>query len=236
LKKYLLLFLPVIILIVFDYWFLFIKKDKPEKTIIYEEPICVADCVEGNRILLKDGSSWHIISKDDNKLILFSDANINLEGEFLPLNPLSLRNTGIPVPFDKQNVRTTENNPYCIFSDLGCSAYEKNNIDVFEDSYIKQIVDNKFLPKIVNVLGTNDIIVRLLKADEFQYFKSLENANNTKYDWLYYSGYWLMTPYTQYSVYVHKEETESLAVITPYISYGYGIRPVVEVDYNIVLG
>jgi len=235
LKKYLLLFLPVIILIVFDYWFLYIRKEKQEEILIPEEPICTKDCKEGDRILLKDGSSWHILKTKENVLTLFSDATIDLEGKFLPLNTLSMRNTGVPIPFDKQNERTTDSNPYCIFPDLGCSAYEKNNLDVFEDSYIKRIIDNNFLPKIKRILETDNITVRLMKADEFQYFKSLETLNNTKYNWLYYSGYWLMTPYTKYSVYVHKEETETLDVIAPYIGYGYGIRPVIEVNYNTVL-
>lgn len=233
--KCVILFIPVIVLSIFDYWFLFIKKEKTE-VLVDNELVCTQNCKEGDKVLLKDGSSWHILKKENNKLILFSDATINLEGNFLSLDTFSNRNTGVPVSFDKQNIRTTDNNPYCIFQDLGCSAYEKNNIDVFEDSYIKQIVDSKFLPKISSVLGTDDIIVRLLKKEEFEYFKELEIKNNTKYKWLYYSGYWLMSAYNNYSVYVVKEEAEHLSVRAPYINHGYGIRPVIEVDYNMVLG
>ena len=44
-----------------------------------------------------------------------------------------------------------------------------------------------------------------------------------------------MTPYSNYSVMVHKEESENLSMIAPYVNRGYGIRPVIEVDYGVVL-
>ena len=233
--KVVILFLPVFILSIFDYWFLFLKEEEKPEVLVDNEPVCTENCKKGDKVLLKDGSSWHILNVLEGKLILFSDANIDLEGNYLPLNTFSMRNTGMPISFDKQNERLTENNPYCIFPDLGCSAYEKNGIDVFEDSYIKKIIDNKFLPKIEHTLGTEEIVVRLLKANEFNHFKELETLNNTKYKWLYYSGYWLMTSYNKYSVYVHKEETEHLSMIASYIGHGYGIRPVIEVSASQVL-
>ena len=232
--KYLILFMPLILVLLFDYYFIFIRKNDSEP-LVDNEMVCTHNCKVGDKILLKDGSSWHILGINENTLVLFSDATIDLEGNYLPLDTFSTRNTGVPIAFDQQNVRLTENNPYCIFPDLGCSAYEKNGIDVFDDSNIKKVIDSKFLPKIIEVLGTSNIIVRLLKQEEFYYFKNLEAVNNTKYKWLYYSGYWLMTPYSNYSVMVHKEESDSLSMIAPYINRGYGIRPVIEVDYGIVL-
>lgn len=234
-KKYLLLSMPLILALLFDYYFIFIKKDEKEEDLVDNEPICIENCKEGDKVVLKDGSSWHILKIVDNKLILFSDANIDLFGNYLPLNTFSMENTGVPIAFDKQYERSTVNNPYCIFEDLGCSAYEKNNVDVFEDSNIKKVIDSQFLPKITQTLKTDDIVVRLLKQEEFLYFKNLETTNNTRYKWLYYSGYWLMTPYNNYSVIVHKEESEVLTRIAPYINHGYGIRPVIEVNYDIVL-
>ena len=182
---------------------------------------------------LKDGSIWHVISYSKSKVILFSDANIDLEGNYLPVDKTSLRNTGQPVAFDKKNVRTTEKNPYCIYPDLGCSVYEKNNIDVFEDSSIKKLIDTKFVPKIKETLETDDIIVRLLKRDEFLFFKELQNQNKTYYNWLYYSGYWLISGYNQYSVYAIEEGKEQISNITPYIAYKVGIRPVIEVSSDL---
>ena len=234
-KKYLLLFVPLILVLLFDYYFIFIRKTKKTEYLVDNEPICKKDCEEADKVLLKDGSSWHILKIIDNKLILFSDANIGLDGNYLPLNTFSMENTGVPIAFDGAYQRLTKNNPHCIFEDLGCSAYEKNNIDVFEDSNIKKVIDNNFLPKITKTLGTEDIIVRLLKQEEFSYFKNLESVNNTRYKWLYYSGYWLITPYNNYSVMVHKEKSNVLSNVAPYIPYGYGIRPVIEVDYNIIL-
>lgn len=233
--KYFMLFGPLVLVLIFDYYFIFVKKEKVAEPLVDTEIICTKDCKEGDKILLNDGSSWHILSLNENKLVLFSDANIDLEGNFLPLNTFSMKNTGVPIAFDKQNERLTENNPYCIFPDLGCSAYEKNGKNVFEDSYIKKVIDSKFLPKIIETLKTDNIVVRLLTRGEFVYFKELEEKNNIRYKWLYYSGYWLMTPYNNYSVLVHKEESEELSKIAPYIGYGYGIRPVIEVDYDIVL-
>lgn len=233
--KYFIVFSPLVLTLIFDYCFFFKKEEIEIETLIDTEPICTENCKEGDKILLKDGSSWHILKKEENKLTLFSDANIDLEGKFLPLDTFSMKNTGIPVAFDKQKERLTENNPYCIFQDLGCSAYEKNGIDVFEDSNIKKIIDNNFFPRITQIINTEEVIVRILKQEEFLYFKNLETKNNTRYKWLYYSGYWLMTPYNNYSVFVHKEEKEELSMSAPYISYGYGIRPVIEVDYNLVL-
>ena len=233
--KYFMLFSPLVLTLIFDYYFLFVKEKPKVEPLIDTEVICTKNCTEGNKVLLKDGSSWHILKVEENKFILFSDANIDLEGNFLPLDIFSMENTGVPIAFDKQNERTTENNPYCIFQDLGCSAYEKNGIDVFEDSNIKKVIDNIFLPKIIQILNTEEITVRLLKQEEFLYFKNLETKNNTRYKWLYYSGYWLMTPYNNYSVFVHKEGKDNLAMSAPYISHGYGIRPVIEVDYNLVL-
>jgi len=233
--KYLIVFIPLILVLLFDYYFIFLKEGKQEEPLVDTEPTCTENCNVGNKIQLYDGSFWHIISINEDVLTLFSDATIDLEGNYLPVNTFGMKNTGVPIAFDKQNVRLTENNPYCIFPDLGCSAYEKNGIDVFEDSNIKQVIDNKFLPKITKTLNTDDIVVRLLKKEEFEYFKSLEIVNNMSYKWLYYSGYWLMTSYSNYSVFVHKEETYNLSMIAPYINHGYGIRPVIEVDYDTVL-
>ena len=199
------------------------------------EPTCTENCGEGDKIILKDGSSWHVLTVNEDRITLFSDSNVDLEGDYLPLNTMSKENTGVPVAFDTQHSRTTENNPYCIFPDIGCSAYEKNGIDVFEDSNIKKIIDSKFLPKIIQTLDTEDIVVRLMKKEEFEYFKDIETINNGDVKWLYYSGYWLMTPYNNYSVVVHKEGSETLSSIAAYISRGYGIRPVIEVDYSVVL-
>ena len=221
----------IVIPLILVYLFKPVKKEVEE---IPKEKICESNCNIGDKIILNDKSTWHILNIDNNKITLFSDATIDLEGNYLPLNETSMRNTGVPVAFDTQNARTTENNPYCIFQDLGCSAYEKNGIDVFEDSNIKKIIDNNFLPKIINVLNSENIKVRLMNKNEFDYFKSLEYTNKTRYNWLYYSGYWLMTPYNSHSLYVHKEKEETLSLISAYISYGYGIRPVIEVDYDLV--
>ena len=235
--KYLILFIPLILVLIFDYWFLFLREKEIiiEEPLIDNEPICTKNCKEGDKIKLVDGSSWHILKINENKLTLFSDANIDLEGKYLPLDTFSTENTGVPVAFDKVNERLTQNNPYCIFPDIGCSAYEKNGLDVFEDSSIKKIIDTKFLPIITKTLNTDNIVVRLMKQEEFEYFKNLEVINNTSHKWLYYSGYWLMTSYNNYSVFVHKENTDDLSVIAASISYGYGIRPVIEMDYDIIL-
>lgn len=231
--KYFMLFVPLVLVLLFDYYFIFIK-DK-EKPLVDTEPLCTENCSEGNKIKLQDGSTWHILSRSGNKIILFSDSTIDLEGNYLPVNTFSMENTGVPIAFDNSNERLTENNPYCTFPDIGCSAYEKNGVDVFEDSSIKKVIDSKFLPKITDSLNTENIVVRLLKQEEFEYFKNLEIINNTTYKWLYYSGYWLMTPYNNYSVIVHKEKSYSLSKISAYINHGYGIRPVIEVDYDVVL-
>lgn len=228
--KYLILIIPLIGLLAFDYWFIFIKKDKEIEPLVDDEPTCTENCKEGDKVVLNDGSSWHVLSLNEDKITLFSDATVDLEGNYLPVDTFSTENTGVPIAFDAQNGRTTEKNPYCIFPDIGCSAYGKNDIDVFEDSTIKKVVDSKFLPKITQTLNTDDIKVRLLKSEEFEYFKTLENQNGTHYKWLYYSGYWLMTPNNKYSVMVHKENTYVLSVRAAYINHGYGIRPVIEVD------
>ena len=228
--KYIILIMLLIGLLIFDYWFIFIKKEKKAEPLIDSESICTENCKEGDKVALNDGSSWHVLSENVDKITLFSYSTIDLEGNYLPVNVFSTENTGVPVAFDIQNERLTENNPYCIFPDIGCSAYEKNNKDVFEDSNIKKIVDSKFLPKITQVLKTDNIIVRLIKSEEFEHFKTLEKQNNTRYKWLYYSGYWLMTAYNPYSVIVHKENTYDLSIKAAYINYGYGIRPVIEVD------
>lgn len=209
------------------------NKETKEEEIIKEE-VCKSNCKIGDKIVLNDNSSWHVLNIDNNIITLFSDATIDLEGNYLPLREGSMRNTGVPVAFDTQNTRTTENNPYCIFQDLGCSAYEKNNIDVFEDSNIKKIIDNNFLPKITKTLNSENIKVRLMQKQEFDYFKNLEYTNKERYNWLYYSGYWLMTPYNSHSLYVHREKEENLTLISAYIHYGYGIRPVIEVDYDLI--
>lgn len=233
--KYFIVFIPLVLTLIFDYYFIFVRKEEDEEPLVDTEPICTKNCVEGDKVQLKDNSSWHILSIKEDKVILFSDATIDLEGNYLPVNTFSMENTGVPIAFDIPDSRTSENNPYCIFPDIGCSAYEKNNIDVFEDSNIKKVIDSKFLPKIIDVLDTEDIVVRLIKKEEFEYFKNLETINNITYKWLYYSGYWLMTPYNNYSVFVHKENNYSLSTIAASINYGYGIRPVIEVEYEVVL-
>jgi len=233
--KYYVLFVPLVFVMLFDYYFIFVMDEDKEEPLIDTEPVCIENCGEGDKIELPDGSSWHILSLNDNMLTLFSDATIDLEGNYLPVNTFSMENTGVPIAFDNQNDRLTENNPYCIFPDIGCSAYEKNDVDVFEDSNIKMVIDSQFLPKIVKSLNTENIVVRLLKQEEFEYFKNLETINNTTYKWLYYSGYWLMTPYNNYSVVVHKEKSYVLSRVSAYINHGYGIRPVIEVEYDVVL-
>lgn len=229
-SKYLILIVPLIGLLIFDYWFIFIKKDKKIEPLVDNEPICKENCKEGDKVVLKDGSSWHILNIVENKITLFSDATIDLEGNYLPVNTFSTENTGVPIAFDVQNERLTEDNPYCIFPDIGCSAYEKNNIDVFEDSTIKKVIDSKFVPKITQTLNTTNITIRLLKKEEFEHFKTLENQTGTNCKWLYYSGYWLMTPHNQYGVLVHKENTYVLSIKSAYIHHSYGIRPVIEAD------
>ena len=107
--------------LIFVYFF---KPTKKEVEEIPKEKICESNCNIGDKIILNDKSTWHILNVDNKKITLFSDATIDLEGNYLPLNETSMRNTGVPVAFDIQNARTTENNPYCIFQDLGCSAYE----------------------------------------------------------------------------------------------------------------
>lgn len=223
----------IVVSLIIIYFLNLDNKETKEEEIIKEE-VCKSNCKIGDKIVLNDNSSWHILNIDNNIITLFSDATIDLEGNYLPLREGSMRNTGVPVAFDTQNTRTTEKNPYCIFQDLGCSAYEKNNIDVFEDSNIKKIIDNNFLPKITKTLNSENIKVRLMQKHEFDYFKNLEYINNTRYNWLYYSGYWLMTPYNSHSLYVHREKEENLTLISAYIHYGYGIRPVIEVDYDLI--
>ena len=233
--KYFILFSPLIFVLLFDYYFIFVKEEDKEEPLVDMEPICTENCSEGDKILFQDDSTWHILNINEDKITLFSDATIDLEGNYLPVNTFSMENTGVPIAFDNQNARSAKNNPYCIFPDIGCSAYEKNDVDVFEDSNIKRVIDSKFLPKITETLNTENIVVRLLKQEEFEYFKKLETINNTTYKWLYYSGYWLMTPYNNYSVVVHKEKSYSLSRISAYINRGYGIRPVIEVNYDDVL-
>lgn len=234
-KKIVLFIISILMLAATIYFNFFFNNHEDKKSITVEEEICKIDCKIGDKIVLNDGSSWHILNINNGKITLFSDANVDLEGNYLPLKTLTQTNTGMPIAFDKPNQRTTENNPYCIFQDLGCSSYEKNGVDVFEDSNIKKVVDSNFLPKITETLKTDEVIIRLMKAEEFNYFKDLEIVNNTRYDWLYYSGYWLMTPYNSHSLFVHREKEDNLTLISAYIPYGYGIRPVIEVDYDVVL-
>jgi len=233
-KKFYFTLLTFLLIIMFiTYYFIFFKKeDKIE--LVDNEPICLENCRIGDKVVLKDNSSWHVIGKNQEKIILFSDSTIDLEGEYIPVNTFSMRNTGQPVAFDTSNNRSEENNPYCIFPDLGCSVYEKNDIDVFEDSSIKKLIDTKFVPKITTTLNNNNIIVRLLKKEEFDYFKKLEVINNTSYKWLYYSGYWLMDAYNQYSVYAIKQESYTLTRLAPYIHYQFGVRPVIEIPINLL--
>jgi len=230
-KKFWIVFFSLAFLVALfsEYYFLFFYEEKTEP-LVDDEVVCTSNCTEGSKIILEDGSSWHVLSTNEDSITLFSDATIDLEGDYLPVNVFSTENTGVPIAFDIQNERLTENNPYCIFPDIGCSAYEKNGVDVFEDSTIKKVIDSKFLPKIIQTLKTENVSVRLLKSEEFEYLKSLESQNNTQYKWLYYSGYWLMTPYNKYSVMAHKENTYDLSIKAAYITHGCGIRPVIEVD------
>lgn len=198
----------------------------PEST----ETICYNDCNIGDRIVLSDKSSWHIVDIKENKLVLFSDANIKLDGSYCDLDVTSNENGCQPVSFDKVNVRTTENNPYCIYPDVGCSAYASNGEDVLEDSYIKNVIDTAFLPKIQTILNTMEVNIRLLTKEEFDFLQALEQTKSKSFEWLYYSNYWLMTPYNNYSNYALKEDKTSLDFISSGIVYLAGIRPVMEVD------
>jgi len=228
--KKILILITLMIVTLFSF-FSFKDKNKIEAK---EENLCIKDCKSGDKIRLKDGSYWHIITTSSEKTILFSDANIDLEGNYLPVNYMSYENTGQPVAFDTINARTKEKNPYCIYPDLGCSAYEKNAKDVLEDSNIKKIIDENFVPKIQELFKTEDITVRLLKTKEFWYLQRLEVIKEEKFSWLYHSAYWLMDAYSPYSVYLLKEGDKSLSVLAPYILYQAGIRPVIELDSNLL--
>lgn len=200
------------------------------KTLENNEKICKENCNIGDRIVLSDQSSWHIVDIKEDKLVLLSDANIKLDGSYCEVDVTSNENGCQPVPFDQVNTRTTEKNAYCIYPDVGCSAYASNNDDVLEDSYIKKIIDTNFLPKIQNVLHTTEVTIRLLTKEEFENLQALSTTSQQPFSWLYYSNYWLMTPYNNYSNYALKEGNASLDFISSGIVYLAGIRPVIEIN------
>lgn len=226
-KKAFIILVSILSLIIIFFSFFKPKESKEEK-------VCKINCKSADQVVLKDGSKWHVISYDTNKSVLFSDANIDLEGNYLSVDYNSFTNTGQPVAFDKAYERKTEESPYCIYPDLGCSAYSKNFQDVFSDSSIKKIIDSKYAPKIKKILDSEDIEVRLLKRDEFLFFKELEEETNGNFGWLYHSGYWLMDSFNEYSVYAFLEKSYNLTHIAPSTAHKVGIRPVIEINTKLI--
>ena len=78
-KKIIITIIIVVSLIII-YFLNFSAKEVKEE--IIKEKVCKSNCKIGDKISLNDNSTWHILNIDNNIITLFSDATIDLEGNY----------------------------------------------------------------------------------------------------------------------------------------------------------
>ena len=195
----------------------------------------------GNRVILKDGSSWHVLkesSKSMSTVTLLSDYNLRVdeghEGEY---------DTGCnskicsPIMFDQSNIR---NGSYCSNSINGCNIYSKNGNTVLADSYIKTWLETNYVGKLKTSLTSSNggtaegLSVTLpnmediVKADG-KVFNQTILSSNISNSYLITTNYWTKTSSntnTSYVWYVSGSD-DNIAVEYANNDSKVGIRPVI---------
>ncbi len=169
----------------------------------------------GQKVTLKDGSSWHVLeksTKNNATVTLLSDYNLNSDGTYNTTCGKDINNTTIcsPMAFDIENNRPTATNSYCVLPDTGCNYYRDNGSTVTKESTIKTWLDQTYYPKLKESLtsngGTDEGLVstlptmdQLAKVDSKTFGQSQVTFES---HFLTTTSYWTQTPSTQNSSYV----------------------------------
>lgn len=199
----------------------------------------------GEKVTLKDGSSWHVLEKSTNTntmVTLLSDYNLNSDGTYNTTCGKDTNDTTVcsPMSFDTANNRLTENNSHCVLPETGCNIYSQNGSTVIKDSTVKSWLDLTYYPLLKQALTTNGgtaegLTVTLPTMEQLAKVDS-STFNQTQVtfasSFLTTTSYWTKTPSTLNSSYVW-------AVVGEYNNSYFqnasdatksGVRPVITVS------
>lgn len=193
----------------------------------------------GNRVILKDGSSWYVLkdsSKTSSTVTLLSQYNLITEGENIGgYNTSCATATCSPLAFDAANER---NDAYCNDPTNGCNMYMKNGGSVIKDSTIKTWLETNYVPKLKTSLenatgGTLEglsvtipSMEDIAKADGKTFNQAIFNDNLTK-SFLKGTNYWTKTAAKTNTSYVWYVADTNINVAYASNITDIGIRPMI---------